>query len=53
MSRGVFASFVASIGVAIIITALVLPNRQTPAVIKAVSSGGVNLTEAALGQRGA
>lgn len=43
------AGLIAAIGVALIITALTLPHRQTPAVINAIASGGTHLEEASLG----
>lgn len=43
-------AFVTAIGLAIVITALTLPGRQTPAVIDALATGASRLTEAALGQ---
>jgi hypothetical protein len=48
---GVFAAFIASIGLALVITAATLPDRQTPKVIDSLAWGGVHLQEAALGQR--
>ena len=45
-----FAAFMATLGLAIVITALTLPQRNAPAVINSLSWGGVHLTEAALGQ---
>lgn len=43
-------AFVTAVGLAIVVTALTLPGRQTPAVIDAMASGAARLTEAALGQ---
>lgn len=43
--------FVASLGVAMIITALTLPNRKAKDVIDSTATGAVNLVEAALGQK--
>ncbi len=43
--------FIASLGIALIITAATLPQRQTPAVIDSLAWGGAHLQEAALGQR--
>lgn len=43
-------AFVTAIGLAIVITALALPGRQTPAVIDSIANGASRLTEAALGQ---
>lgn len=45
------AGFIASIGLALVITALTLPKRQTPAVINSLAVGGTHLEEAALGQK--
>lgn len=39
-----------AIGLAIVITALTLPGRQTPGVINAIAMGAARLTEASLGQ---
>jgi len=47
---GTFAALIFSIGLAIVITALTLPGRQTPAVINSITTGAVRLTEASLGQ---
>lgn len=44
-------AFVTAIGLAIVITALTLGDRQTPAVIDSLATGASRLTEAALGQR--
>ncbi len=44
-------AFVTAIGLAIVITALTLQDRQTPAVIDSLANGASRLTEAALGQR--
>ena len=46
----VATAFVTAIGIAIIITALTLRDRQTPAVIDALANGASRLTEASLGQ---
>jgi hypothetical protein len=46
-----FTAFVASLGLAIVITALTLPGRQTPDVIDSLAWGAAHLTEASLGQR--
>lgn len=48
---GVFAGFVASLGLALVITAATLPGRQTPAVIDSMAWGAAHLQEAALGQK--
>ena len=42
--------FIGAIGLAIVITALTLEDRQTPAVIDSLANGASRLTEAALGQ---
>lgn len=47
--RPVTALFTA-IGLAIVITALTMEDRQTPAVIDSLASGAARLTEASLGQ---
>lgn len=47
----VFAAFVASLGLALIITAATLPGRQTNKVVDSLATGGAHLEEAALGQR--
>lgn len=47
---GIAMTFVAAIGIAIVITALTLEGRQTPAVINAFANGAARLTEASLGQ---
>lgn len=44
-------SFIASLGLALVITAATLPGRQTPAVIDSLAWGGAHLQEAALGQK--
>lgn len=44
------SGFIASIGVAMIITALTLPNRKAKDVIDSTANGAVKLVEAALGQ---
>lgn len=46
----VAAAIGVSIGLAIVITALTLPGRQTPGVINSIATGAVRLTEASLGQ---
>jgi hypothetical protein len=43
-------AFVTAIGLAIVITALTLEGRQTPAVINSIANGASRLTEASLGQ---
>ena len=43
-------AFVTAIGLAIVITALTLEGRQTPAVINSIANGAARLTEASLGQ---
>jgi|1185.fasta_scaffold00006_26 hypothetical protein len=45
----ILAGLLASIGLALVLTALVLPNRQTPQVITATTNGLAKLSEAALG----
>jgi len=47
---GAAGAFVASIGLAIVITAMTLPGRQTADVINSIAWGASHLTEAALGQ---
>lgn len=47
----VLAAFIASVGVALIITAATLPGRQTSQVIDSIAMGGAHLQEAALGQK--
>ncbi len=47
--RPISAVFFA-IGVAIVITALTMEGRQTPAVIDSLANGASRMTEAALGQ---
>lgn len=47
---GVVSGFVASVGVAMVITALVLPNRKSKEVIDSIAWGATRLVEAALGQ---
>jgi hypothetical protein len=47
--RGASAVF-AAIGLAIVITALTLKDRQTPAVINAFATGASRLVESSLGQ---
>lgn len=47
----VLLSFVASLGLALVITAATLPGRQTPQVIDSIAMGGAHLQEAALGQK--
>lgn len=44
------SGLVFSIGLAIVITALTLPDRQTPGVINSIATGAARLTEASLGQ---
>lgn len=41
---------IASVGVALVITAATLPNRQTPGVVNSLAWGGAHLEEAALGE---
>lgn len=41
----------ASIGLALVITAATLPGRQTSKVVDSLAWGGAHLEEAALGQR--
>lgn len=41
---------IASVGVALVITAATLPNRQTPGVVDSLAWGGAHLEEAALGE---
>lgn len=45
------AGLLASVGVALLITALTLPGRQTPAVINASAHGVGYLEQSALGQQ--
>ncbi len=44
------ADFVVALGLALVITALTLPNRKTPQVIDSLAWGGAHLEEASLGQ---
>lgn len=46
-----FAGFLATIGLALVITAATLPGRQTPKVIDSIAWGGAHLEEASLGQK--
>lgn len=46
-----FTGLIASIGLALVITAATMKDRQTPAVIDSIAWGGAHLEEAALGQR--
>lgn len=46
-----FAGLIASIGLALVITAATLPGRQTPGVVDSLAWGGAHLEEAALGQK--
>ena len=48
--RSAGGALVASIGLAIVITAMTLPGRQTADVINSIAWGASHLTEAALGQ---
>lgn len=48
---GIAAGFAASVGLAIIITALTLPNRKAKEVIDSSANGVANIIEAALGLR--
>lgn len=48
---GVVAGLIASVGLALVITAATLPGRQTPAVVDSIAMGGAHLEEAALGQK--
>jgi hypothetical protein len=47
----VVAGLAASIGVAMIITAMVLPNRKSAEVVNSMANGLANIIEAALGTR--
>lgn len=47
----VIGGLVASIGLAMVITALVLPNRKSAEVINSMANGLANVIEAALGTR--
>lgn len=47
----VLAAFIASIGLALVITAATLPGRNTSKVIDSIAMGGAHLQEAALGQK--
>jgi len=47
----VFAGLLGSIGLALVVTALTLPGRQTPAVINATASGLSGMERGALGMR--
>jgi hypothetical protein len=44
------SGFVLALGLAIVITAMTLPGRQTPDVINSIATGAARLTEASLGQ---
>lgn len=50
-SGGVFAGLIASIGMALVITSLVGPGKQTPAVINSTATGVAHLEEASLGYK--
>lgn len=45
------AALIASVGLALVITAATLPGRQTPGVVNSLAYGGAHLEEAALGQK--
>jgi hypothetical protein len=47
---GVLSGFVASLGIAIVITSLTLKDRKSKDVIDATAGGAVRLIEAAVGQ---
>lgn len=47
----VFAAFIASVGLALVITAATLPGRQTNKVIDSLAFGGAHIEEAALGEK--
>jgi hypothetical protein len=49
MTRPITA-FVAAVSLAIVITALTMKDRQTPAVIDSIARGAAYITEASLGQ---
>jgi len=44
------AGLIASVGLALVITAATLPGRQTSPVVSSIAWGGAHLEEAALGQ---
>lgn len=46
-----FAGLLASIGLALVITAATLPGRQTSGVVDSLAWGGAHLEEASLGQK--
>ena len=46
-----FSGLIASIGLALVITAATLPNRQTAPVVDSLAWGGAHLEEASLGQK--
>ena len=48
---GVASGLAASIGVALIITALTLPDRKSAQVVNAIANGTANVIEASLGLR--
>lgn len=48
---GIAAGLAGSIGIALVITALTLPNRKSAQVINAVANGTANVIEASLGIR--
>lgn len=45
----VLAGFIASLGLALVITAATLPQRQTSAVVNSLGYAGAHLEEASLG----
>ena len=47
---GIASGFVASLGIAMVITALTLQNRKSKEVIDSIAWGAVRLVEASLGQ---
>lgn len=48
---GAFAGLIATIGVALVITAATLPGRQTSGVVDSLGWAGAHLEEASLGQK--
>jgi hypothetical protein len=45
------SGLIASIGLALVITAATLPGRQTSGVVDSIAWGGAHLEEASLGQK--
>jgi hypothetical protein len=47
---GALSGFIASAGVALVITSLTLPNRKSKEVIDSIGTAGTRLVEAVLGE---